>query len=106
MFNLASGKYLFDGKGAEVLVNNAICNISYVPTYIQKVSFEAQNLLLSLLDRNPDFRPSAKEALEHPWFLQDREALMDSLYINSYLCQMEVRRHLHIKESQLKMPLP
>ncbi len=40
LFNLVSGKYLFDGKGPQVLINNAECNLDYVPQYIKNISVE------------------------------------------------------------------
>jgi serine/threonine protein kinase len=36
-----------------------------------KVSEEAKDLIRSMLEIDPDYRPSAQEVLLHEWFLKD-----------------------------------
>ncbi len=40
---------------------------------------------MKILAKNPDDRLSAREALNHSWFSQDREALMEAIILNDYL---------------------
>eukprot|EP00347_Sterkiella_histriomuscorum_P019567 403341142 len=102
MFNLVSGKYLFQGKDQNALLKlNLICDLSHIDNYINTISVEGQALLIKLLERNPLLRPSAKDALEHPWFFQDRGALIDGLLMNNYLCEIDLKRHSFIHESML-----
>lgn len=78
---------------------NKICDLNHVDNFIRKISPEGQSLLQRLLEKNPRLRPSAHDALDHPWFLQDRAALIDGLLMNTYLCELDLKRHSFINES-------
>ena len=55
----------------EILLKNKACNINF-DVYEQfgvKLSEQAIHLLKWLLDVNPENRPTAKEAMNHIWFL-------------------------------------
>ena len=51
-------------------------------------SAESKDLLMKLINPNPDYRPSAETALQHKWFNTDKKALKSSLYINTQLCKL------------------
>lgn len=69
MFNLVSGKYLFDGKNNSILLmRNAECDLSHVPKHIESITVEGRDILMKLIEKDPDLRLSASEALSHPWF--------------------------------------
>ena len=46
------------------------------------MSPHAYNLMFELLEKDPKLRPSAKLALWHPWFKEDREAIDQAIEIN------------------------
>eukprot|EP00347_Sterkiella_histriomuscorum_P001889 403370278 len=78
MFNLISGRYLFsnDGNGPEnIIYLNKMCDLTHISQYTQGVSDEARDLLFKLLEKNPQNRISPRDALMHPWFKADQEAL-------------------------------
>jgi serine/threonine protein kinase len=62
------------------------CEISHINKYLKNNSPQCQDLLMKMLDADPDHRPSAKEALEHEWFKQDKEILKELLIINDIMC--------------------
>lgn len=97
---------MFEGKNHEDLLRqNKECDLSNIPMFISHISKEARDLLSKLLKKDPTTRPSAKEALNHKWFLTDREALMDGLFINSYFYEIELKRQNLIKDEHiLKIP--
>ena len=87
MFNLCTGRYLFAGKDKlEILTNNAKCDLSEISGYLGDYSKEAQELLFCLLEVEPEHRPTAREALEHPWFSGDETIIQDLLKANDNLC--------------------
>ena len=66
---------------------------------MQGVSPQATDLMMSLLQLNPEDRPTAKIALKHPWFLEDREALNHALQINSFLIKSPLKRFSNINSN-------
>jgi serine/threonine protein kinase len=57
-----------------------------------KHSQELVSLMLSLLNEDPTKRPSAKEALAHPWFDGNREAIEKGLKLNAERGGTEISR--------------
>ncbi|CDW84114.1 serine threonine protein kinase [Stylonychia lemnae] len=109
MFNLVSGKYLFQGKDQATLLQlNHQCDLTHVNQYIKTISQEGQDFLLKLMAKDFSLRPSAQEALSHPWFQQDRAALLDGILINNYLCEIELKKLTLINDSLIfrLQPLP
>ncbi len=87
MYNLASGLFLFSGNDVdEILRNNRECNTEHIQKSINHLSASGQALLKLLVMKDPEMRPTAKEALQHPWFTEDKEALEQALIINNFLC--------------------
>ena len=70
LYFMLVGSLPFDGAtNEEVIQNIKRGQIVYQNEMIWKsLSTEARNLVESLLQANPKKRPSAAEALEHPWF--------------------------------------
>lgn len=56
----------------EILVKNKQCNLNFnlAETHGLKISEQAINLLKWMLELDPQKRPTAKEALNHAWFLE------------------------------------
>jgi serine/threonine protein kinase len=66
---LLVGRGPFRGKSTEeMLTRNLKCKVSHRP--LAHISADGKDLLLSLLDPQPDQRPSSAEALEHRWLQQ------------------------------------
>jgi calcium-dependent protein kinase len=69
LFNMLTGRFLFKGQDKmEILHHNKLCNLAQIDDYLVTVGATCRNLLKQMLTPNPDRRPSAKEALSHPWF--------------------------------------
>ena len=70
---LLSGETPFGGCGGEALTtvrNNILAGVvTFEPEYIwREASQEAKSFIKSLLQTDPRLRPTATEALRHPWF--------------------------------------
>jgi serine/threonine protein kinase len=64
---LLVGRGPFYGKTLEaMLARNMMCKVKR--RTLAHLSEEAQDFVLSLLQSEPELRPTAAEALEHPWF--------------------------------------
>ena len=73
MFNLFTGAYLFSGKSAQELMDkNKECDLTHVWELTKNLSENARNLLKRTLEKDPNLRFTAQEALAHPWFASDR----------------------------------
>jgi len=60
---------VFSGKNyKEILNKNTECIVPYPPQYWAKLSPEARDLAQGMLQKDPQRRLSAVEALQHPWF--------------------------------------
>lgn len=69
LFTLLSGKAPFVGKKpGEILTKNKECKISFQDKYWKNISKEGIDCVLKLTDSDPEFRPTAAEALEFEWF--------------------------------------
>ncbi|CDW87583.1 serine threonine protein kinase [Stylonychia lemnae] len=100
MFNLVSGQYLFPhNQQYNLLLANKECDIRHVPSQIKQISAEGQDLLMKLIEPNPAKRLDAKQALNHPWFKKDKEALQEALKINSELSSMTLQKRSFINSS-------
>jgi serine/threonine protein kinase len=68
-FYLLSGRQAFKGRDhKEILPLNEKCEIKFHKILWDKVSPESKDLVEKLMQRLPEDRLSAKEALKHPWF--------------------------------------
>jgi serine/threonine protein kinase len=85
-FSLLTGCFLFSGKNNEELLHaNVLCNLSQIKTYLQHTSHHCKDLVTWMLERDPEERPTPKEALKHPWFKCDKEILKNLLSMNDLL---------------------
>ena len=81
-----TGSYLFDGESAkDILEKNKICDLSDVEEEFIMLSPLARNLMMRLIEPDQYRRPSAKEALRHPWFSQDKSLLSQILKLNGHV---------------------
>ena len=72
-FNLLTGRYLFGGNSRnEVLRHNERCDLASKKKYVSQISENGSDLLFLMLEVDPAKRPTAREALNHPWFSDDR----------------------------------
>ena len=75
-FNLVTGRYLFPGTNkVQVMKKNKECDLGWIHDYLKEVSKNCRDLLLSMVEVDASKRPSAREALMHPWFKQDEEII-------------------------------
>ena len=84
MYSILSVKNLFFGKNqSEIMRANYLCNMDHVLPNVAKYSKHAIDLLQKLLQPDPQDRPTAEEALDHPWFASEQCAVNESLTINA-----------------------
>ena len=68
LYILLSYRAPFFGKSTnEILVRNKECKIYFQDKYWKHVSREGIDCVLRLTDPDPESRPTAREALKHPW---------------------------------------
>ena len=85
-FNLLTGYYLFGGDTIdEVLMKNKNCDLSRHKDVLSNFSENCQNLLFCMLSKDPVQRFSTREALEHPWFSEDKKIIKSLLSLNNKL---------------------
>lgn len=51
-----------------MLAANKKCELDFPEKYWSTISFEARDLVMKLLKKDPSERISASQALLHPWF--------------------------------------
>lgn len=69
MFLLLCGKLPFDGEDHNEIIRSTIqADMKVNPTVWCKLTPEAQDMISSLLNKNPKERITARESLKHPWF--------------------------------------
>lgn len=74
LFNILTHKHLFPGTTNEaVLRENKHGDVRHVPYYLDSTlkegcSPQLESLIMSLLASDCLTRPTAREALQHPWF--------------------------------------
>ena len=74
MYILLTSKFVFNAKDYnEILRRNKQCKVYYPKKLWDNLSDEAQDLCEKMLQKYPENRISAKEALEHPWFKMNPE---------------------------------
>ncbi len=83
LFNLLTGCFLFSGETPEALLQaNIICDLKFVKPFLQHTSHPCKDLVTWMLEKDPEDRPTPKEALKHEWFKCDKEVLKNLLSIN------------------------
>jgi serine/threonine protein kinase len=80
---------------------NKECDLAWIHDYIKDISKNCRSLLLSFIEIDPTKRPTAREALLHPWFLQDEDVLVQLLQQNDASCKTPLMAY--ITEGPLKM---
>jgi serine/threonine protein kinase len=77
---------MFNGANVkEVLKKNEDCDLSKISIYLQQVSPQCRQLLMDMVSVDPNKRPSAHEAILHPWFQHDINLIQDLLDNNRSL---------------------
>ena len=72
LYVMLTGRPAFPGTNCgEVLSKNKKCELVFAPKHWDKVSPEGMDLTKRLLEKRPEDRLSASEALEHEWFAND-----------------------------------
>ncbi|CDW83189.1 serine threonine protein kinase [Stylonychia lemnae] len=86
MYNLCTGQYLFDLVDSDQLVIiNQKCDLSHVPTKIKHMPAICQDLILRLLNTDPQKRIDCKQALSHQWFRDDHQAIENLTFTQKIL---------------------
>ena len=86
-YHLLTGKSLFYGlDGASVFEKNKNCDIVSQYHHLTSIaSGEACDLFKAIIQPDPSSRPSAREALTHPWFDRDRDIIKQLMVVNQLL---------------------
>ena len=86
LYSILSLKNLFNGDTyQEIMDNNRICNLKYIQLDLYRCSPESKDLLRLLLSKDPEKRPTAIQALAHPWFFNEKLPLQSSVHLNKVL---------------------
>jgi serine/threonine protein kinase len=86
MYSLLTRQNLFPGEKIEtVLAKNMLCKLGHVRESLFYRSSEALHLVMLMLSQCPRNRPTASQALLHPWFSEDSSPLKKSLQMNKKL---------------------
>jgi serine/threonine protein kinase len=54
---------------------NYKCSLKAIDRYLKKVTPDCKDLMLKMLNQEQEQRPTAKEALRHPWFKCDEKII-------------------------------
>ena len=95
-----TGRPAFPGNNLhEILTKNKEGDVLYPPRLWEQISDQAKDLVCKMLDKDPDQRVSATEALNHPWFKKVAvENLLPNVQVNIANLELPANR------DQLQMP--
>lgn len=86
LYSVLTMKNLFSGDTyKEIMDQNRACYLPYINSDLRQFSAEAKDLLRQLLAKDPSKRPSAIQALSHPWFFNEKLPLQSSVQINKIM---------------------
>jgi serine/threonine protein kinase len=85
-----------------VLRKNKECDLQWLQYFFEDVSPECKHLILLMLQEDPSKRPSAKQALIHPWFKQDEEIIAQLLQANKH--HHQARGDINISKILAEIP--
>eukprot|EP00347_Sterkiella_histriomuscorum_P004964 403358413 len=99
LFSLITGKFLFSShdENLETIIRlNRKCDTTHVPVILKNLSHECQDLVMSMLESDPQSRITCKNALKHPWFKKEKQALLEALQINKdiHLHKLEMKSNI------------
>lgn len=81
MFLLLCGKLPFDGDDHNEIIRSTIqAELKVNSTIWSKLTDEAKNLMMGLLNKNPKERTSARDALKHPFILHNAPHVRRNTY--------------------------
>ena len=87
-YNLLTSSYLFTGDSKDELLelNRECDNEEAIENLTPIVSSKCLDLIICMLQKDPAYRPSPREALQFEWFQCDKTILTNLLVINKLLC--------------------
>jgi len=71
LYTMLNGKPPFTGTSSEVLSKVAKAAVFFPEKSWHNVSTEAKDIILKMLERNTEKRWTAKQCLDHPWFIKN-----------------------------------
>lgn len=86
LYSMLTLRNLFTGRDdREMMLANKECNLEFLETRLHKHSKNLIDFLKLILSKDPKTRPTARQALKHPWFKREQSPLKESLNINRIL---------------------
>ena len=73
LYSMVNGKQPFTGTSSEVLSKVAKATVNFPERNWHNISTDAKDIILKMLERDPNKRYTAKKCLEHPWFTKNRD---------------------------------
>jgi len=93
-YQLLVGSKLFSGSSVdEIVKKNKVCFINTVKLDIKKISDNARDLLMKMIDKDPLTRITSTEALKHPFFTSQPESTADLSNSGEDLSRHETSRY-------------
>jgi len=71
LYTMLNGRPPFNGTSSEVLSKVAKAAVFFPEKNWRGVTTEARDIISKMLERNPEKRLTAKQCLEHPWFMKN-----------------------------------
>ncbi|TNV86239.1 hypothetical protein FGO68_gene12623 [Halteria grandinella] len=91
LYKIVMMKELFKGSDLKLAIRkNRDCNLQKADLRLREhrgVSQNCKDLILLLLNKEPLMRPTAIEALSHPWFSIEKKPLQASILLNQLLAE-------------------
>ena len=85
-----TGRPAFPGSNIhEILLKNKKGEVQFQARYWDKISPEAKDLVIKMLNRDPRLRFSAREALNHSWFQSDEEKAANLLPVLENIANLD-----------------
>ena len=105
MYILLTSKFVFNAKDYnEILRRNKQCKVYFPKKIWENLSYEAQQLCSLMLQKKPENRVSAAQALEHPWFKMNEERDINVPRLNMFAQNEQEDFNMNEEEKEEGVP--
>lgn len=79
LYTMLNGRPPFTGTSSEVLSKVSKAAVFFPERNWRGVSTEAKDIILKMLERNPEKRLTAKQCLDHPWLMKNGDTTLHQI---------------------------